>query len=168
MVQSATNNYSQLLNTVTSEGFVPTFEAPPEKNDPIVGLRERLEGDMYGNTRTYEAPIKRSEYYAEFAALDQEEQEAYAEAMFAAGWAGNLEVETIDEIYQPYVIQGMLETGLRRAANSMLIGRSDLPDWEQALAGAEETSLQDALAKLDGVKPQIRYMDRAGLEETGI
>ena len=62
MVKSATNNYSQLLNTVTSEGFVPTYEAPPEKNNPIVGHREQLEADMYGNTRTYQPPIKKSDY----------------------------------------------------------------------------------------------------------
>lgn len=168
MVQSATNDFAAMQTNATASGFVPGF-VPETRNDPVVGIRERevFEGPpMYGATRTYEDRVKQSDYYAEFAALEQEEQEAYAEAMFAAGWAGNLEVETIDEIYQPYVIQGMLETGLERAANSMLIGRSDLPDWEQALAGAEETSLQDALAKLDGEKPEIRYMDRAGLEET--
>jgi len=168
MVDSATNDYGAMKTNAESAGFVPGW-VPETRDDPVVGIRERevFEGPpMYGATRTYEDRIRKSDYYAEFAALEQEEQEAYAEAMFAAGWAGNLEVETIDEIYQPYVIQAMLETGLERAQDSMRIGRSDLPDWEQALAGAEETSLEDALAKLDGEKPEIRYMDRAGLEET--
>ena len=168
MVQSATNDFAAMQTNATASGFVPGW-VPETRDDPVVGIRERevFEGPpMYGATRTYEDRIRQSDYYAEFAALEQEEQEAYAEAMFAAGWGEGFDIETIDEIYQPYVIQGMLETGLRRAADSMLVGRSELPDFEQALAGAEETSLEDALAKLDGEKPEIRYMDRAGLEET--
>lgn len=168
MVQSATNDFAAMQTNATASGFVPGF-VPETRNDPVVGIRERevFEGPpMYGATRTYEDPVKQSDYYAEFAALEQEEQEAYAEAMFAAGWGKQFDIETIEDIYQPYVIQGMLEVGLRRAADSMLVGRSELPDFEQALAGAEETSLEDALAKLDGEKPEIRYMDRAGLQET--
>lgn len=168
MVDSATNDFAAMQTNATASGFVPGW-VPETANDPVVGIRERevFEGPpMYGATRTYEDRIRQSDYYAEFAALEQEEQEAYAEAMFAAGWGKGLEIETIEDIYQPYVIQGMLETGLERAAESMLIGRSDLPDFEQALAGAEETSLDDALSKLDGELPEVRYMDRAGLEET--
>ena len=168
MVQSATNDYGTMKTIAESAGFVPGF-IPESTSNPVVGIRERevFEGPpMYGATRTYQDRVTQNDYYAEFAALGQEEQEAYAEAMFAAGWGERFNIETIDEIYQPYVIQGMLETGLKRAADSMLVGRSELPDFEQALAGAEETSLDDALTKLDGELPEVRYMDRAGLEET--
>ena len=78
MVQSATNDFATMKTTATASGFVPGF-VPETRNDPVVGIRERevFEGPpMYGATRTYEDRIRQSDYYAEFAALEQEEQEA--------------------------------------------------------------------------------------------
>ncbi len=72
MVQSATNDFATMKTTATASGFVPGF-VPETRNDPVVGIRERevFEGPpMYGATRTYEDRITRSDYYAEFAALE--------------------------------------------------------------------------------------------------
>jgi hypothetical protein len=100
----------------------------------------------------------------EFAALDVDEQNSYAEAMFAAGLGDGLGIESIEEIYDPFNISYMLQRALGRAEESLKIGRQQLPS--ELYGGQEATSLRDALAMFDEKKPSVTLYDPATLRET--
>ena len=159
-----------------ASGFSPSGYGPySPTNNPVVGFREINEKVYQGadpSDRFIQdlaepeiEEITQSAYIQEFAAMEQAEQESYALAMYLEGWGDNFGLESIDDIYEPYVIQGMLEIGLARAADSALIGRRDqLPSFDQGLSDQADPTIESVLAKLDENKPNVRYMDRAGLE----
>ena len=100
----------------------------------------------------------------EFADLDVDEQNSYAEAMFVDGLGDGLGIETIEDIYDPYNIAIMVGEALRRAEASMKIGRQQLPS--ELYGGQQAASLRDALAMFDEKKPSVTLYDPATLRET--
>ena len=143
---------------------------PMAAGDPIIGYQDvEVDPDLgVGRPRRFEAtipePVTQSSALREFAALDVDEQNSYAEAMFAAGLGDGLGIESIDEIYDPFNISYMLQRALGRAEESMKIGRQQLPS--ELYGGQEATSLRDALAVFDEKKPSVNLYDPATLRET--
>jgi len=175
----ATEAFERAQQTARNEGFVPSFV--PGITDPLIGRVTSTVGARVGATDPgavatpygYYAEeevvedVTRGSFYAEFAALSQEEQEAYAEAMFAAGLGNGLGIENLEDIYQSWAIEGMLARAVSQAEKSAQIGRMDeLPTFDQRFAGQEETSRADAMAYLEEMKPETRFIDRATLEDT--
>lgn len=141
------------------------FTMPMATDDPIIGYQD-VEVDpsdlKLGAPQT--ETVTQSSALREFAALDVDEQNSYAEAMFAAGLGDGLGIESIDEIYDPFNISYMLTQALYRAEESMKIGRQQLPS--ELYGGQEATSLRDALAMFDEKKPSVTLYDPATLRET--
>ena len=175
-----TEAFVQAQQQSMNQGFVPMFSGPPI-DDPLVGRvtstvgRRTDASDPEGVATPYgyyaEEEVTQNvtlgSFYQEFAALDQAEQEAYAEVMFASGYGDGLGIESLEDIYQPWAIESMLGRALRDSQQSARIGRMDqLPTFEQRFAGQEETSREDALALLEEKKPKTRFIDRATLEGT--
>lgn len=147
------------------------FTMPMATDDPIVGYQDVQGGDPdlgVGGPRRFEAAVPeavtQSGALREFADLDVDEQNSYAEAMFAAGLGDGLGIETIDEIYDPFNISYMLQRALGRAEESLKIGRQQLPS--ELYGGQQATSLRDALAMFDEKKPSVNLYDPATLRET--
>ena len=147
------------------------FTMPMATDDPIVGYQDVQGGDPdlgVGGPRRFEAAVPeavtQSGALREFADLDVDEQNSYAEAMFAAGLGDGLGIETIDEIYDPFNISYMLQRALGRAEESLKIGRQQLPS--ELYGGQQATSLRDALAMFDEKKPSVTLYDPATLRET--
>ena len=142
------------------------FTMPMATDDPIIGYQD-LDVDpadlKFGVTPETEA-VTQSGALREFANLDVDEQNSYAEAMFAAGLGDGLGIESIDEIYDPYNISYMLQRALGRAEESLKIGRQQLPS--EMYGGQGATSLRDALAMFDEKKPSVTLYDPATLRET--
>tara|TARA_R110000823_G_scaffold76815_2_gene175438 strand:+ start:4647 stop:5453 length:807 start_codon:yes stop_codon:yes gene_type:complete len=176
--KTLTEDATALDDRAIASGWSPSgYGAFSPTNNPTVGFRTNIlkeeevyqgedPSDQFVNREISKTdPILQSEYINEFAAMGQTEQESYALAMYLEGWGDRFGIESIDDIYEPYVIQGMLEIGLGRAADSALIGRRDqLPSFDQGLADQANPTVSDVLAKLNSDKPEVRYMDRAGLE----
>ncbi len=141
------------------------FTMPMATDDPIIGYQD-VEVDpsdlKFGVPQT--ETVTQSSALREFAALDVDEQNSYAEAMFAAGLGDGLGIESIEEIYDPFNISYMLQRALGRAEESLKIGRQQLPS--ELYGGQEATSLRDALAMFDEKKPSVTLYDPATLRET--
>ena len=141
------------------------FTMPMATDDPIIGYQD-VEVDpsdlKFGAPQT--ETVTQSSALREFAALDVDEQNSYAEAMFAAGLGDGLGIESIEEIYDPFNISYMLQRALGRAEESLKIGRQQLPS--ELYGGQEATSLRDALAMFDEKKPSVTLYDPATLRET--
>lgn len=141
------------------------FTMPMATDDPIIGYQD-VEVDpsdlKFGASQT--ETVTQSSALREFAALDVDEQNSYAEAMFAAGLGDGLGIESIEEIYDPFNISYMLQRALGRAEESLKIGRQQLPS--ELYGGQEATSLRDALAMFDEKKPSVTLYDPATLRET--
>ena len=141
------------------QGILQMMASSQGRSDPIIGQEDVLRGNIsrgddpsdrfIDNTTKPPSSITASSFIEEFATLDIEEQEAYAEAMFAAGYGDNLAIEDLDDIYDPYFISQMLTNGITRAKESFKIGRQNLPDYEGALSEFEDVSLEDVLSKLE-------------------
>jgi len=116
----------------------------------------------YGYFQQTQVPVTVSQALQEFAALEVDEQNSYAEAMFAAGLGDGLGITAISEIYDPFNISYMLQRALGRAEESLKIGRQQMPS--ELYGGQEATSLQDALAVFEEKKPTL--YDPATLAET--
>lgn len=144
---------------------------PMATDDPIIGYQDVQGGDPdlgVGGPRRFEAAVPeavtQSGALREFADLDVDEQNSYAEAMFVDGLGDGLGIETIEDIYDPYNIAIMVGEALRRAEASMKIGRQQLPS--ELYGGQQATSLRDALAMFDEKKPSVTLYDPATLRET--
>ena len=158
------------------QGILQMMASSQGRSDPIIGQEDVLRGNVsrgddpsdrfIDNTTKPPASITASSFIEEFATLDIEEQEAYAEAMFAAGYGDNLAIEGLDDIYDPYFISQMLTNGITRAKESFKIGRQNLPNYEGALSEFEDVSLDDVLSKLGERKPEVRYIDKLKLKDT--
>ena len=168
--QAATTEFGAVIAEMIASG---QLVMPMATDDPIIGYQE-VQGDDpdlgVGGPRRFEAAapepeaITQSGALREFAALDVDEQNSYAEAMFAAGLGDGLGIESIDEIYDPFNISYMLQRALGRAEESLKIGRQQLPS--ELYGGQEATSLRDALAMFDEKKPSVTLYDPATLRET--
>jgi len=163
--QAATTEFATVIAELIASG---QFVMPTATDDPVIGYQD-LDVDVdpadlkFGVTPGTEA-VTQSEALREFADLDVDEQNSYAEAMFAAGLGDGLDIETIDEIYDPFNISYMLQRALGRAEESLKIGRQQLPS--ELYGGQEATSLRDALAMFDEKKPSVTLYDPATLRET--
>lgn len=170
--------FEQAREASMRQGFVPSA-APMAIDDPVIGRqsvditaedyrRAGVDPSDIGLLPTeMDMDVTLSGFYRQFADLEQSEQEAYAEVMFASGLGDNLGIESIEEIYEPWAIQSMLSSAIDQSKQAFAIGRMDqLPTFEQRFEGAEATSLEDALARLEEKKPRTRFIDRATLEGT--
>ena len=166
--QAATAEFGTVIAEMIASG---QFVMPMATDDPIIGYQDVQGGDPdlgVGGPRRFEAAVPeavtQSGALREFADLDVDEQNSYAEAMFAAGLGDGLGIESIDEIYDPFNISYMLQRALGRAEESLKIGRQQLPS--ELYGGQEATSLRDALAMFDEKKPSVTLYDPATLRET--
>ena len=160
--QAATAEFGTVIAEMIASG---QFVMPMATDDPIIGYQD-VEVDpsdlKFGAPQT--ETVTQSSALREFAALDVDEQNSYAEAMFAAGLGDGLGIESIEEIYDPFNISYMLQRALGRAEESLKIGRQQLPS--ELYGGQEATSLRDALAMFDEKKPSVTLYDPATLRET--
>ena len=160
--QAATAEFGTVIAEMIASG---QFTMPMATDDPIIGYQD-VEVDpsdlKFGAPQT--ETVTQSSALREFAALDVDEQNSYAEAMFAAGLGDGLGIESIQEIYDPFNISYMLQRALGRAEESLKIGRQQLPS--ELYGGQEATSLRDALAMFDEKKPSVTLYDPATLRET--
>ena len=165
--------FEQRQQAAMNQGFVPSA-APMVNDNPVIGQVTSAEatpgpfvpgGGPPGTMTTTDVTLYG--FYQEFADLEQSEQESYAEAMFTAGLGDGLGLDSIEDIYQPWAIQSMLNKAIDQSKRALAIGRTDyLPTFDQRFAGQEETSLENALARFEEKKPKTRFIDRTTLEGT--